>query len=896
MSDLAELRRNAFEAYAKLAKDSVLPAVVPDEPFDLARALKAVPESHANDARAIEAYLSEVGFPAFERDVSRFGSEYGLQNPSARANLLAKAMGGKEHPRTGAVALDPKAIHQPFQEKDDPGLKPVVVDVRPFTELPSFAAAALVFSGEKGRRLDFPPPIASVVDAIDAWDHHAVGVFENVASLSLPSRVEHVGIIIADAIRLVRTVNSKAIDDWLAAPSTPAEAKQEFEKWRKACFARTDALSCLVSEALLSSSWRMLDHQPIRALVADTRKLAALMGSKSYLWGSLGVAVGLSRVFVRERQFLGGVLGRQLRMNGLSFSRLRDRALHARLNEAAEKHLICPRHSEELRSAYAALAEHGVTGPKADALVVEALKYGDRGSGKPWIGLVRLTELIVHSKVDPSLPEFPQIFHDSMTAPVHYTHAPGKEWVVRDYVFGKTLLQADGKIAAGESEADLQQGRGSLIPGLLRAGAMKTEVGRHFFRPLGAFLDSVVVAEGADHQRQRKAFLPFFTQRAVLDQAAFVEETTTKLLDEAESVARRNGGAFDFKKDFAYHFPIQIICRVLDIPAEDVAKVQKWAEDSVRAMDTEAGITLEISKSGQRSAHEFRAYLKQRLDDARAGKPAGRMISAIAHDNTLTEDERIANLGVMIFAGFETTTGLLSKGLNLLLEHREQWEHLKASLVTGPEIEVDGARVPDRDLRWLSWAQNQRRDVDEARRDALSALVAKSAPLRERLEAIRIQEAALDAAVEEMLRCTAPGTAVPLTASKDLEIEVPSAMVVQGRKLEAGDKIRVRKGETISVAIDELNRRCPFGGGRFDTGARGDFDVTRTDNTAHLSFGVRHMCIGAFLAKENAKRALEGVLRRFPDLVLNGDPVPQDMELFSGLASLPVRVPERDAF
>ena len=66
-------------------------------------------------------------------------------------------------------------------------------------------------------------------------------------------------------------------------------------------------------------------------------------------------------------------------------------------------------------------------------------------------------------------------------------------------------------------------------------------------------------------------------------------------------------------------------------------------------------------------------------------------------------------------------------------------------------------------------------------------------------------------------------------------------------------------------------------------------DVTRRDNTSHLSFGLRHSCIGAFLAKENAKRAIEGILRRFPDLELAGDPMPQEMELFSGLASLPVR-------
>jgi cytochrome P450 len=51
------------------------------------------------------------------------------------------------------------------------------------------------------------------------------------------------------------------------------------------------------------------------------------------------------------------------------------------------------------------------------------------------------------------------------------------------------------------------------------------------------------------------------------------------------------------------------------------------------------------------------------------------------------------------------------------------------------------------------------------------------------------------------------------------------------------------------------------------------------------------MCIGATLARENAKWALESVLRRFPDLESDGTPILQDMELFHGLARLPVRSP-----
>jgi cytochrome P450 len=104
-----------------------------------------------------------------------------------------------------------------------------------------------------------------------------------------------------------------------------------------------------------------------------------------------------------------------------------------------------------------------------------------------------------------------------------------------------------------------------------------------------------------------------------------------------------------------------------------------------------------------------------------------------------------------------------------------------------------------------------------------------------------------------------------------------------------GDSFTIKRGETLAVAVDELNRRCPVGAGQFDGGRPAFLDITRDDNTSHLSFGLRHSCIGAFLAKENAKRAIEGILRRFPDLELAGDPIPQEMELFSGLARLPVR-------
>jgi cytochrome P450 len=254
-----------------------------------------------------------------------------------------------------------------------------------------------------------------------------------------------------------------------------------------------------------------------------------------------------------------------------------------------------------------------------------------------------------------------------------------------------------------------------------------------------------------------------------------------------------------------------------------------------------------------------------------------------------SEPERISNLSVIVFAGFETTTGLLSTGIRELLKHSDQWCYLRDSLVAGPEIELDGQTVSDVDLRWYRWAVREPREADPARRERIAEFLAKSAPLRTRFDAIDRQESSLEAAVEEMLRWSAPGSIIPLTASQDVEVPVPRAMVVRGEQLQAGDKLRIARGETIIVGVDEINRRYPSGPGKFDTNGEGRFDISRFENTKHLSFGVKHLCIGATLARENAKRALEGILRRFPDLEPNGTPIPQDTELFNGLSSLPVR-------
>lgn len=733
-----------------------------------------------------------------------------------------------------------------------------------------------------------PEDLRLLVDSVSRWDDRSRRLWLDFNRRSVFRRAVGIGRTIGDAIRLQRAIRTRRIDQWLA--SAPANVVAEFEAWRAAFFARCDALAELSTEGLVASDLAM-PEDGIRAMVRhNPARLARLIGSRSSMVGAMSVLLATGVLVARERDFFRSFAARQLRRSGIPVSNGKAARAMRRLNAAAGRTLVTQRHTEALLAVYGAFAERGIGRSLADRLIVGALESADKSSGKPWKGLTRLYELIVYSDLDPRTPEWDAACDAAMVGAIEYTHVPGREWMVRDYHAGKRLMQVDGKVAPGDRWAGLQQGRSSLATGYLRGGHERTEFGRRYSKPLAAFLDSMVAAEGADHQRLRKAFLPFFSQAAVLAQAAFVEDTVAALLDDAVRVARANGGAFDLRSDFAYRFPIRVICRVLEIPPEDVQMVQHWAETSVRAMDTDAGVSFRTARDGQHASDGLRAYLEDKLTSARNGAFAGHVIGEVARNATLSEAERVANLGVVIFAGFETTTGLITKGVEALLRHPAQWMFLRDALVPETVLRVNGAVIPDRDWRWLAWASAQpERAIDTQRQGRLAALTAQSPAAAARFDAIRQQEEVLDRAVEELLRWTAPGTVIPLTASKDVELVLESPAVVKGCPHAAGSALTMKRGETIAVAVDELNRRCPVGAGRFDGGSPANLDVSREDNTAHLSFGLRHSCIGAFLAKENAKRAIEGILRRFPDLELAGDPIPQEMELFSGLASLPVR-------
>ena len=68
------------------------------------------------------------------------------------------------------------------------------------------------------------------------------------------------------------------------------------------------------------------------------------------------------------------------------------------------------------------------------------------------------------------------------------------------------------------------------------------------------------------------------------------------------------------------------------------------------------------------------------------------------------------------------------------------------------------------------------------------------------------------------------------------------------------------------------------------------FDVTRVDAYRHIAFGFgEHLCLGAALAKVEARVMFEELLRRWPRWELAGEVVPLASCLMNGIVHMPVR-------
>ena len=188
-----------------------------------------------------------------------------------------------------------------------------------------------------------------------------------------------------------------------------------------------------------------------------------------------------------------------------------------------------------------------------------------------------------------------------------------------------------------------------------------------------------------EHGRRRR-FLrdPFLPNAAEINDPA-IRDLAHRLVDGFEA-----RGHAELHDDFAVPLPIVSFCRILGIDERDADRFKHWADLTTLGMtfpDRAAGVREAVRGYTRAEVQRRRAVLAA-ADVAPGTDPVGtvvpggilsRLCCHPLEDRTFATDEEVTGLvSMMLVAGHETTTSLITNAVWRLLEDRHRWERLVA--------------------------------------------------------------------------------------------------------------------------------------------------------------------------------------------------------------------------
>lgn len=316
------------------------------------------------------------------------------------------------------------------------------------------------------------------------------------------------------------------------------------------------------------------------------------------------------------------------------------------------------------------------------------------------------------------------------------------------------------------------------------------------------------------HTKLRALVAKAFTPRSIVNLEPRIREISRELLD---NVASR--GEMDLSADYAVPLPMRVIGEMLGIPAGDRPRFIRW-NDIILKMSHVVGLPRDNPYVIQTEAEfgvatgEMNQYVGEQLE-RRAKNPAPpddlltRLAAAEIDGERLTQDDILGFFQLLLLAGSETTTMLVSNTVICFAEHPDQ------------------------------------------------------------LALLRSRPALLASTIEEVLRYRSPVQWMLRRAKRDVEMNGQT----------------IPEGRVVIAVIGSANR---------DQRAFPDpdrFDITRDPNP-HVAFGHGvHFCLGAALARLEARIAIPDLLERLPNLRLASDGPwePRDALHVHGPNRLPVQ-------
>lgn len=200
---------------------------------------------------------------------------------------------------------------------------------------------------------------------------------------------------------------------------------------------------------------------------------------------------------------------------------------------------------------------------------------------------------------------------------------------------------------------------------------------------------NMVTSDGQEHRRLRKLVTQTFTPRRVEEMRPRIERIVTELLDALPSHADENGRV-DLRRHFAHPVPMRVICDLFGVPEHEQPRLKELMDNIFRSDLGPAEVMASQIEQYQLLARVVDNCRKHPGDDLTSALIAARE----ADPDSLSEEELVGTLLLMLSAGQETTLSLITNAVRALLTHPDQ----RAVAEQGDE--TVWASVVEETLRW----------------------------------------------------------------------------------------------------------------------------------------------------------------------------------------------------
>ena len=184
----------------------------------------------------------------------------------------------------------------------------------------------------------------------------------------------------------------------------------------------------------------------------------------------------------------------------------------------------------------------------------------------------------------------------------------------------------------------------------------------------------MVFRDPPEHTRLRRLVGTAFTPRSIEALADPVSRVVDQLLD-----ALPRNQSVDWAQQVAMPLPAYVILDLLGIPHQSYADLKAWS-DELRAFVGSSRADPDRYNRARHGATQLAGFFREVIAARRAAPGedfVSRMITARDEQGSLSEDELVATCMLVLFAGHETTTHLLSNSANALLDHPDQLQRLR---------------------------------------------------------------------------------------------------------------------------------------------------------------------------------------------------------------------------